>query len=72
MTNTLKLKAKILENGKTIQSLAEELEMSVNTLSFKVNNKREFTIKEVDAIKEALHLSNQEIMDIFFSAKMCL
>ena len=39
MTDTNKLKAKIIEKGFTITSLAKELNLSKTTLSQKTNNK---------------------------------
>lgn len=67
MTNTLKLKGKIMEKGMTIQSLADEMNITSVALSSKINNKSEFRVSEINTIVAKLQLSNQEILSIFFA-----
>ena len=70
MTNTLKLKGKIMERGMTIQSLADEMNITSVALSSKINNKSEFRVSEINTIVAKLQLSSQEILSIFFAQKV--
>ena len=63
MTDTLKLKAKIMEKGMKMQ-------LSANALSNKINNKKDFKVSEIWAIKDLFQLSNNEIISIFFAEKV--
>lgn len=68
MTNTNKLKGKVVEQGFTIGRLAEEINMDRSTLYRRLNTEGEnFSIKEADALVSALHLSKEEAVAIFFS-----
>lgn len=67
MTDTNKLKAKIIENGFTITSLAKVLNTSKPTLSQKINNKIRFSQTDIKKISEKLQLTGQEIKDIFLN-----
>lgn len=67
MTDTNKLKAKIVENGFTITSLAKALNTSKTTLSQKTNNKIRFSQTDIKKISEKLQLTGQEIKDIFLN-----
>lgn len=58
MINTLKLKAAITEAGYTQATLAQELEMSPNTLSSKVIGKSKFDIEEATRICNILGIDN--------------
>ena len=69
MTDTLKLKAKIMEKGWTIQTLSEAIDISVNSLSNKINNKTMFNAGEIRKVMDVLHLTNTETIDIFFNQK---
>ena len=70
MTDTLKLKAKIMEKGMNIQSLSKEMQLSANALSNKINNKKDFKVSEIWAIKDLFQLSNNDIISIFFAEKV--
>ena len=52
--NTLKLKAAITEAGYTQATLAQKLNISPNTLSFKICGKAKFDIDEATRICELL------------------
>ncbi len=67
MTNTTKFKVALLEHNCTMQKLAETIGLSVTSLSYKLNNKREFTSTEIVNITNALNLTKQERDEIFFS-----
>ena len=65
MTDTNKLKAKIVEKGYTITSLAKSLKTSKPTLSQKINNKIRFSQDNIREISKKLELNAIEIRDIF-------
>ncbi len=68
MVNINKLKGKIVENGLTIEKLADNIGIDRSTLYRKINNNGEtFTIKEADLIVKALNLTAEEAKAIFFS-----
>ena len=67
MTNTNKLKAKIIEKGYTITSLAKTLKISKPTLSQKINNKIKFSQDNIREISKKLELQPEEIIDIFLT-----
>lgn len=68
MVNVNKLKGKIVENELTIAELAENMGLDRSTLYRKLNLDGEtFTIKEANLICNALNLSKQEAMEIFFN-----
>jgi len=64
--NTLKLKARIVESGKTLGKLAEFLSISPSTMTNKMSGKTEFTRKEMLEIRSFLNLSYAEMAEIFF------
>ena len=47
--------------------LAERIGVNPSTLSQKMNGKREFTVAEVNAVRNVLRLTQQELIDIFFN-----
>ncbi len=67
MTNSLKLKGKIIENGFTITSFSKELNMSKPTLSQKINNKIKFSQENIRQISKKLNLTGEEIKEIFLN-----
>lgn len=70
MINTLKLKAVILERGFTQEQIAQMLGMTIATFNYKVNNKREFKVSEIKRLSEILHLTVDEVNNIFFAEKV--
>lgn len=64
MTNTLKLKALLIERGYTQANLADEIGISTYTMNKKINNKVEFKMSEIEKISRILRISNKD--DIFF------
>lgn len=65
MTDTLKLKAAIIENGFNQEQLAEMLGMTTATFNYKVNNKSEFKASEIKDLCEILKIT--EVKTIFFA-----
>ena len=53
--------------GDTIESLAEYLEISRQTLSWKIQGKTEFKRDEIDKIITRYELTPEETHEIFFS-----
>ncbi len=70
MTNTLKLKAVILEKGFTQEQIAEALGMTIATFNYKVNNKSEFKASEIKKLSAMLHLTAEEVNAIFFAEEV--
>ena len=60
MTNTLKLKALLLETGYTQQKLASKLGISVYSLHKKINNKVEFKVSEIEKISSLLGIVDKD------------
>lgn len=68
MTNTLKLRALLIENGYTNSTIAERLGISKQSFCMKINNKREFKITEILNLVYLLKLSTpEEFLSIFFA-----
>lgn len=67
MTNTHELKVIMYDRKITIKKLAEIIGVSTTTLSYKINNDREFTSSEIVSIQKALNLSNEQRNMIFFA-----
>lgn len=70
MTNTAKLKAKIVEKGMVQEEIAQALGMTIATFNYKVNNKREFKASEIKKLSEHLSLTAEEVNTIFFAEKV--
>nr|DAY07711.1 MAG TPA: helix-turn-helix domain protein [Caudoviricetes sp.] len=66
--NTAKLKSMMVLNGFTQTRLAEELGISEQRLSAKINSRygAEFNQSEIFRIKKILNLSGDEVDSIFF------
>lgn len=66
--DTEKLKKAIHENGLTIQSVSKEIGMNPSTFYRKIKQKGiNFSIGEMHALQELLHISAEEAADIFLS-----
>jgi DNA-binding phage protein len=64
--NINSLKAEIARNGLTIPTLAEKVGMNKKTLYGKIKGVSSFTISEVSKIVDALNLTDEAMLEIFF------
>lgn len=62
-----KLKAKIVENGTNVESVADFIGIDRSSLYRKLNNFDKITIGEAAKLKEYLHMTDEEATDIFLS-----
>ena len=62
-----KLKGKIREKGLTYKILAQKIGIGLTSLNYKINGKNLFNQEEMKKLKEALRLTDNETIDIFFS-----
>jgi plasmid maintenance system antidote protein VapI len=60
-----KLKAKIVERGTNVETLADAIGIDRSSLYRKLNNFEKITIGEATKIKAALEMSDAEASDIF-------
>lgn len=67
MTDTKFFKSLLVAKGITLNQLAELTGISLTSLSYKVNNHRQFTAREISVIQKALNLTNDERDNIFFT-----
>ena len=65
--NKNKLKGKIREQGFTYQKLAKKIGIGLTSMNYKINGKHLFNHEEMIKLKEALRLTDNETIDIFFS-----
>ena len=68
--NINKLKGKITENGYTMKTLSADIGLCETSLRRKINDKSDFTLSESLKVKEILHLSTDDYLDIFFGTKL--
>lgn len=66
MLDVQKLKGKIIEKGKTIETMSADLGINPSTFYRKLKN-NSFEIEEADRIATILSLSGAEASAIFFS-----
>lgn len=62
-----KLKAKIVELGLNVESLADKIGIERSTMYRKLNNFEKITIGEAVRMKDALGMTDAEATDIFLS-----
>ena len=65
--NKNKLKGKIREKGLTYKILAQKIGIGLTSMNYKINGKNLFNQEEMKKLKEALRLTDNETIDIFFS-----
>jgi len=68
--NINELKAEIARHELTIPKLADMIQMSKKTLYSRVKGKTSFTQQEIALIADALSLSKERIIDIFFDEEV--
>ncbi len=69
MLDIKKLKGKITEKGKNIETVSKEIGINPGTFYRKMNN-NSFKISEADAIISVLGLSGSEATSIFFASNV--
>lgn len=62
-----KLKGVIVEKETTQEAVADMIGIDRSTFYRKMKNDGNFTLKEAKDIKDALELTNQEAIEIFFA-----
>lgn len=67
MTNTELLREKIDACGFKLVYVAKQVGVSYQAFLKKLNNETEFKASEVMILKELLHLTDDEVMEIFFT-----
>ena len=65
--NINKLKAKIVEKGMNVETLADLIGIDRSSLYRKLNNFEKITIGEATKMKDALEMSEADATDIFLS-----
>lgn len=71
MINTAKLRGRIVEKGKTIQSLAPKIPCTPYTLGQKIANETPMQIEEANILAKELDIPDNEITEYFFYNKSC-
>lgn len=67
MTNKSMLLGKMKEAGINGENLAKAIGIGVVTFYRKLSTCESFTVSQVNKIKDILHLTNKEVIAIFFS-----
>ena len=67
MINSAKLKARIIEKGKTIGEVAPVIGLTPYTLGQKIAGKSEMTLKEADRLQQLLEISDSDFASYFFA-----
>lgn len=71
MINTAKLKGRIVEKGKTIQSIAPKIPCTPYTLGQKISNETPMQIEEATTLANELDIQDDEIVEYFFYKRSC-
>lgn len=71
MINTAKVRGRIVEKGKTIQSLAPKIPCTPYTLGQKISNETPMHIEEAQVLINELEIPKDEITDYFFYEESC-
>lgn len=66
MVNKQRLVDAIKARGLRLDFIAEKLEISRQTLSDKINNKKQFKLGEIQTLVKVLNLTPEEVDEIFF------
>ena len=64
------LRAKIVENGMTANSMCDEIGMSKSAFYRKINGTSDFYREEIAKIVKVLHLTPEDTFNIFFEAEV--
>lgn len=63
--NKQRLKGYAILNGDTLFELANKIGISTSSMSERLQNRREFTAREISKIMELYKLSPDEVVEIF-------
>jgi plasmid maintenance system antidote protein VapI len=69
MTDTKELKTRITDSGLKLTAIAEALGLTRQALWNKIENVSEFKASEIAALADILHLTENEVTNIFLRAK---
>jgi hypothetical protein len=69
MTDTEKLRTKINSSGLKLATIAESLGLTYQGLWNKIENVNEFKASEIAALADILHLTENEVTNIFLRSK---
>lgn len=69
MLDFRKLRGRIIEKYDTLKNFAKSYGISLVCLSKKMNNKSQFTRKDILEMSEMLDISKEEIGDYFFTKR---
>lgn len=70
MVNTQKIKGRIVEKGKTIQSIALKIPCSGYTLGQKIANETPINLDEVMVLCDELDITAEEFPEFFLQRKL--
>ena len=70
MINTAKVKGRIVEKGKTIQSIAPKIPCSPYTLGQKISNETPMNLEEAMILSEELEITKEEFAEFFLNEKL--
>lgn len=70
MLNKKRLKAAIMANDGNQATLAKAMDLSLSSLSLRINGHMEFTAGEVAFIRDRYKLTDAEVCQIFFDEKV--
>lgn len=67
MVNSIEIKKRLIEIGRTMREMADFLDLSYPTVNMKVNNKRDMSLDEAEKIQEFLGIPDSEFRKFFFA-----
>jgi transcriptional regulator with XRE-family HTH domain len=67
MVNTLKIKARMVEYGKTQKDIGSELGIAAATVSQKLNNIRPMDLNEAEKLCKILEIDSGQFGEYFFA-----
>ena len=71
MVNTAKIRGRIIEKGKTIQSIAPKIPCTPYTLGQKISNETPMHIEEAETLIDELEIPINEVVEYFFYNISC-
>lgn len=64
------LKAKLAQNEMNVSSLAARIGVDTGTLYRKMNGETFFSVGDIESIRDALELEDEDIISIFFASEV--